>query len=119
MTDDALLDEAYTRLHGTGPEFDGWLSNHAPMAADALLRLGYGAHLHAWLDAYLPRLQEAPRARWQILPDAWRDPLGDPRGWATGGPCSHARSATTRGRRCSRGGGRACCPARRRRRRTG
>ena len=29
------LDEAYQRLHATGPEFDGWLSNHGPMAAEA------------------------------------------------------------------------------------
>ena len=28
------LDEAYQRLHDTGPEFNGWLSNHGPMAAD-------------------------------------------------------------------------------------
>ena len=27
------LDEAYERLHVTGPEFDGFLSNHGPMAA--------------------------------------------------------------------------------------
>jgi hypothetical protein len=26
----ATLDEAYQRLHKTGPEFDGWLSNHGP-----------------------------------------------------------------------------------------
>ena len=30
------LDEAYQRLHATGPEFDGWLSNHGPMAAEAM-----------------------------------------------------------------------------------
>ena len=30
------LDEAYQRLHRTGPEFDGWLSNHGPMAAEAM-----------------------------------------------------------------------------------
>lgn len=36
MTDTAgILDEAYERLHRTGPEFDGWLSNHGPMAAEA------------------------------------------------------------------------------------
>jgi hypothetical protein len=29
------LDEAYERLHVTGPEFDGFLSNHGPMAAEA------------------------------------------------------------------------------------
>jgi hypothetical protein len=30
------LDEAYERLHATGPEFDGFLSNHGPMAAEAM-----------------------------------------------------------------------------------
>ena len=33
-----LLDEAYQQLHTKGPEFEGWLSNHGPMAADALMR---------------------------------------------------------------------------------
>jgi len=35
------LDEAYQRLHATGPEFDGWLSNHGPMAAEAMVRHGH------------------------------------------------------------------------------
>lgn len=38
-----VLDDAYEQLHTKGPEFGGWLSNHGPMAADALLRLGRGA----------------------------------------------------------------------------
>ena len=33
--DGDVLDETYTRMHTTGPEFEGWLSNHGPMAADA------------------------------------------------------------------------------------
>ena len=37
-----LLDEAYDQLHTKGPEFEGWLSNHGPMAVDALIRLGRG-----------------------------------------------------------------------------
>jgi hypothetical protein len=36
------LDEAYRRLHVTGPEFGGWLSNHGPMAAEAMVRGGAG-----------------------------------------------------------------------------
>jgi len=32
------LDEAYQRLHATGPEIDGWLSNHGPMGAEAIVR---------------------------------------------------------------------------------
>jgi hypothetical protein len=34
-----LLDGTYERLSDTGPEYGGGLSNHGPMAAEALLRL--------------------------------------------------------------------------------
>ncbi|MEJ5913712.1 questin oxidase family protein [Pseudokineococcus sp. 1T1Z-3] len=72
------LDETWTRLRATGPEFQGWLSNHGPMAADALWRLGRGEHVQAWVDGYATRLQEAPAVRWPITEDEWRDVLGDP-----------------------------------------
>lgn len=78
MTCDGLLDETYERLRDTGPEFQGWLSNHGPMAADALLRLGRADRVAAWVDGYLPRLQEAPTGRWRIRAEDWREPLGDP-----------------------------------------
>ena len=45
-----ILDEAYQRLHATGPEFDGWLSNHGPMAAEAMVRRGHADRVHRWLD---------------------------------------------------------------------
>ena len=35
------LDEAYQRLHATGPEIDGWLPNHGPMGAEAIVRHGH------------------------------------------------------------------------------
>ncbi len=72
------LDEIYERLHRTGPEFDGWLSNHAPMAADALARIGRGERVDGWLDGYLPRLEERPGRRWPINEVDWRDALGEP-----------------------------------------
>lgn len=78
MTDDGVLDEAYERLHRTGPEFRGWLSNHGPMAADALLRLGHGDDVHRWVVGYEQRLQSPPDPRWPIHEAGWRDPLGDP-----------------------------------------
>ncbi|MFI5842120.1 hypothetical protein ACIA8K_20640 [Catenuloplanes sp. NPDC051500] len=37
---DSILDEAYRRLIDTGPERNGWLSNHAPMAVEALAARG-------------------------------------------------------------------------------
>ncbi len=73
-----LLDEMYTRLRTTGPELDGWLSNHGPMAADALLRMGCGEEVETWVEGYAVRLREAPGARWPIEEGGWRDVLGDP-----------------------------------------
>jgi hypothetical protein len=75
---DGILDEALDRLRGTGPERDGWLSNHAPMAAEALVRHGHAAGVHRWIDDYADRLADAPRGIAPIAPDEWRDPLGDP-----------------------------------------
>ena len=71
------LDEALERLHRTGPEFDGWLSNHGPMAADALVRMGRADRLSGWVSWYEQRLEEAPASRWPIEPADWREPLGD------------------------------------------
>ena len=72
------LDEAYERLHATGPEFDGWLSNHGPMAAEAMVRHGQAGQVHRWLDGYMARLEEFPRGTGPIGAD-WQDALGDPR----------------------------------------
>ncbi|WP_231925232.1 questin oxidase family protein [Micromonospora purpureochromogenes] len=72
-----ILDEAYRRLHRTGPEFEGWLSNHGPMAVEALVRHGHDRSVHRWLDDYLRRLDELPRGRGPI--EDWREALGDPK----------------------------------------
>ncbi len=78
MTDDALLD-ALDRLHGTGPEFDGFLANHGPMAAEALIRIGGSDAVAAWVDDYLPRLGPAPEVVRGISDADWREHLGDAR----------------------------------------
>jgi hypothetical protein len=72
------LDEAYQRLHATGPEFNGWLSNHGPMAAEAMVRHGHADRVHPWLDGYMARLEEFPRGS-RPIGSAWQDALGDPR----------------------------------------
>jgi hypothetical protein len=72
------LDEAYQRLHATGPEFEGWLSNHGPMAAEAMVRHGHADRVHGWLDWYMRRLEEFPRGSGPIG-SGWQDALGDPR----------------------------------------
>ena len=72
-----VLDDAYDRLRLTGPEFDGWLSNHGPMAAEALARHGHEDEIPTWLDGYARRLEAPPGSSRRI--DDWRTALGDPR----------------------------------------
>src|ERR1700680_3833312 len=72
------LDEAYQRLHAPGPEFDGYLPNHGPMAAEAMVRRGHGDLVGSWLDGYMRRLEEFPGVISPIGAD-WREALGDPR----------------------------------------
>src|SRR5262252_4819004 len=74
----STLDEAYRRLHATGPEFGGYLSNHGPMAAEAMVRHGHAQTVHRWLDGYMRRLEDFPRGMGPIGP-AWQEALGDPR----------------------------------------
>src|SRR6202041_3907505 len=50
-----VLDEGLTRLAATGPEFRGGLSNHGPMAAEAMVRLGRADAVEGWLGGYLRR----------------------------------------------------------------
>jgi hypothetical protein len=73
-----VIDEAYQRLHATGPEYEGWLSNHGPMAAEAMARHGHGDAVGRWLDDYVTRLEEFPRGSGPVGAD-WREALGDPK----------------------------------------
>jgi Questin oxidase-like len=79
------LDEAYHRLHRTGPEFGGdeegnnGLSNHGPMAVEVLVRRGHEVDVPSWVDAYMPRLEALPQAGDRITGRTWRDALGDGR----------------------------------------
>ncbi|MFI9720531.1 questin oxidase family protein [Streptomyces sp. NPDC052396] len=76
----ATLDEALTRLHTTGPEHLGRLSNHAPMAVEALVRHGQAAEVHHWLNSYRDKLEEMPAAgNIRVDEGNWRAFLGDPR----------------------------------------
>ncbi|MFI9150047.1 questin oxidase family protein [Streptomyces sp. NPDC053367] len=73
------LDEAFERLHTRGPEFRGWLSNHAPMVAEALAAHGQAGAVHRWLDLYGDRLEEFPAPTEPVTDDNWPAALGDPR----------------------------------------
>ncbi|MFI6421439.1 questin oxidase family protein [Streptomyces sp. NPDC050842] len=73
-----ILDEALERLHTTGPERNGRLTNHAPMAVEALVRNGQAQTVHRWLDHYAHKLEELPPANRPVTVDDWREALGDP-----------------------------------------
>ncbi|MCQ4212179.1 questin oxidase family protein [Streptomyces longispororuber] len=73
------LDEALERLHVTGPEFDGWLTNHGPMAVESLVRGGQAPRVHRWLDHYEQRLDAMPAPGSPIVAADWQEALGDSR----------------------------------------
>ncbi len=71
-------DDALERFHRTGPEFDGYLSNHGPMVVEVLARRNQEPLIDRWTDQYLRRLDELPRGGWPIDPLHWHDALGEP-----------------------------------------
>jgi hypothetical protein len=75
---DDVLDESLSRLAATGPEFGSGLSNHGPMAAEAMVRLGRADDVESWLGRYMQRLEEPPSATDRITDETWLDALGDP-----------------------------------------
>lgn len=73
-----VLDEALERLHAAGPERRGWLTNHGPMAVEALVHGDRAATVHRWLDHYRDKLEDMPPEARPIDPAGWREALGDP-----------------------------------------
>ena len=76
-TDSGILNEAYERFHATGPEFSSALSNHGPMAVEAMVRHGHDREVHAWIDWYQDRLDDLPRGLTPVTSENWQEALGD------------------------------------------
>jgi hypothetical protein len=73
------IDQALEMLGGCGPEFgSAGLSNHGPMAAEALVALGRGDAVEGWVAKYRKRLDERPPNIERIDPAGWRSALGHP-----------------------------------------
>src|SRR5439155_10094038 len=72
-----VIDEALERFAATGPEFGPGLSNHGPMAAEALVAMGREDAVLPWAEWYARRLQDHPQARKRIAAEEWREALGD------------------------------------------
>lgn len=73
------LEEALERVHASGPEREGWLTNHAPMVVESLAALGQARSVHRWLDLYRDRLEDFPDRTAPVTDDNWPSALGDPR----------------------------------------
>jgi hypothetical protein len=71
------IDAALDLLHHTGPEFGGGLSNHGPMAAEAMLAMGRPDAILPWVERYQSRLPERPTPAAPIARAHWREALGD------------------------------------------
>jgi hypothetical protein len=71
------MEEALELLSPTGPEYDGRLANHGPMAAEALVALERPDSVVPWVEGYRRRLHDHPTSTRPIDPKAWRAALGD------------------------------------------
>jgi hypothetical protein len=81
-TEDAL-DEALQLIHKPEPQCKQGLSTHAPMAAEALCRLGHSERAVAWVKEYDRPLLPLPPATTPIVRSQWRAALGPRMGAAT------------------------------------
>ena len=71
------IDEALTMLKDRGPEFGAGLSNHGPMAAEALCTLGRAEAVGDWVARYRRRLGPRPPKIARIGADSWPEALGN------------------------------------------
>jgi len=73
-----LIDDAYTLLLERGPEYGLFaFANHAPMAVEAMVRLGRADAAAPWLARYVPYLGPQPPPRAAIDSRARSAALGD------------------------------------------
>jgi hypothetical protein len=77
MSSAGVIDEALEQMADCGPEFRGGLSNHGPMAADALIHLGRPEAVPGWVDDYRKRLDERVTGAQPLDASRWREALGD------------------------------------------
>jgi hypothetical protein len=77
MNDDiGAMDETLARLAPYGPDLRNGLTNHAPMAAEALCAIGRPEAVSPWLDRYSALLVPRSAARERIPPSEWQRALG-------------------------------------------
>jgi hypothetical protein len=70
------LDEALEWLAPYGPDLSNGMTNHAPMAVEALVTMGRAGAVPAWLDRYRAQLLPLPAPHEPIPAASWRGALG-------------------------------------------
>src|SRR5438270_230741 len=74
----SAIDDALELLRNTGPEFGTYgMSNHGPMAAEALCALGRADATVPWTERYRRRLSDHPAKTAPINRGDWRAALSD------------------------------------------
>ncbi len=73
------LDDALEILDGAGPEYGGGLSNHGPMAAEALFALERADAVVPWTERYRRKLGDEPAPGQPVERAAMREALGQMR----------------------------------------
>src|SRR5271165_4603928 len=66
-----ILDEALLSMADAGPDLRNGLTNHAPMAIEALAAMGRGDLVKRWLDGYRKDLLPRPAAHGRIERGDW------------------------------------------------
>lgn len=72
----AALDGALAAMATAGPDLANGLSNHAPMAVEALCALGRGDAVPAWLAGYREGFRPWPERRAELTAGAHEEALG-------------------------------------------
>jgi hypothetical protein len=78
----AILDDALESIADAGPELANGLTNHAPMAIEALCALDRSDAIRPWLDHYRPAMLPRPPSVERIQPGAWKSALACPERFA-------------------------------------
>ena len=77
--DYSALDETLEIMAPMGPDLNNGLSNHAPMAIEAMCAMGRSGAAMPWFERYRRRLAPRPARVARLTDDNWRAALGDAR----------------------------------------
>ncbi len=72
-----VMDEALEMLASTGPEYQGGLANHGPMASEALIAMGRPDAVVNWVERYKKSLQPQAIPTGKINKTVWQQSLGN------------------------------------------